>query len=188
MVQELVFDPEQDKEVLCSATKEALGRSQATRAQKKCVEVAAAALAGAGANADVITAARELHAAALVLKGADRITKRDAHSAFRATQYLLYAARRVADASGDAAVASARALADAAAAVDRAVEGVKAFEDLDQKIAARRRLEEAEAAFLTLLPARRRVPLLTPLARPITRRRVAGESARGESGAAAAEG
>ena len=86
MVQELVFDPEQDKEVPCQVTREALGRGQATRAQKTCVQVAAAALAEAGGNADVFAAARKLHDAALALKGADRITKRDAHISFRAAE------------------------------------------------------------------------------------------------------
>ena len=193
---ELVFDPEQDKEVPCQSTKEAIGRRNATIAQKTCVQVAAAALAEAGGNADVFAAARELLAKALVLQDADRITKRDAHSAFRAKSYLLHAAHAVADADGDAAVASARALADAAAAVDRAVEGVKAFEDLDRKIAARRRLEEAEAAFETLYkpykptkPARQSKPSARKTAhrpRPNTctdrlvqqtRRRVAGAPA-----------
>ena len=187
MVQELVFDPEQDKEVPCQSTKEAIGRRNATNAQKTCVEVAAAALAGAGANAGVMTAARELHAAALVLKGADRITKRDAHSAFRVRLCLLHSARAVADADDDAAVASARALGRAAAAVETAFKDVKAFEDLEQKIAARRRLEAAEAAFLALYdpkearyPATALRPRPTSRAarrRPTTRRRVAGGAA-----------
>ena len=81
---------------LFTKIEEALGRRLATLAAKTCVEVAAAALAGAGARAGVMTAARELHAAALVLKGADRITKRDAHRAFRAKLRLLHAARAVA--------------------------------------------------------------------------------------------
>ena len=40
---ELVFDPEQDKEVPCQSTWEAMGRRLATIAQKTCVQVAAAA-------------------------------------------------------------------------------------------------------------------------------------------------
>ncbi len=172
---EYVFDPEQGKEVTQGNTRESRGRAQATIAQKTCVQVAAAALAEAGGNADVFAAARKLHDAALDLQDADRITKRDAHSAFRAKSYLLHAAHAVADADGDAAVASARALADAAAAVDRAVEAVEAFEDLDQKIAARRRLEEAEAAFETLYepyePKARRPTALRPYVPAKTARR-----------------
>ena len=59
---EYVFDPEQDKEVRCNVTREANGRRSAVWAAKTCVQVAAAALAEAGANADVMTAARKLHA------------------------------------------------------------------------------------------------------------------------------
>ena len=63
---------------------DANGRRNATIAQKTCVQVAAAALAEAGAKADVFAAAHELHDAALDLLYADTITKRDAHSTFRA--------------------------------------------------------------------------------------------------------
>ena len=187
MVQELVFDPEQDKEVPCQSTKEAIGRRNATITQKTCVKLAAAALAEAGGNADVFAAARELLAEALVFQDAEPITKRDAHSAFRAKLYLLHSARAGADADDGAAVASARALADAAAAVETAFKDVKAFEDLEQKIAARRRLEAAEAAFLALYdpkearyPATALRPRPTSRAarrRPTTRRRVAGGAA-----------
>ena len=69
---ELVFDPEQDKEVPCQSTREAMGRRLATIAQKTCVQVAAAALVEAGGNADVFAAASKLHDAALDLQEADR--------------------------------------------------------------------------------------------------------------------
>ena len=184
---EYVFDPEQDKEVAQGHTRESEGRRRATIAAKTCVKLAAAALAEAGGNADVFAAARELLAEALVLQDAEPITKRDAHSAFRAKLYLLHSARAVADADDDAAVASARALGRAAAAVETAFKDVKAFEDLEQKIAARRRLEAAEAAFLALYdpkearyPATALRPRPTSRAarrRPTTRRRVAGGAA-----------
>ena len=179
MVQELVFDPEQDKEVPCQSTKEAIGRRNATIAQKKCVKLAAAALAEAGGNADVFAAARELLAEALDLQDADRITKRDAHSAFRVRLCLLHSARAVADADDDAAVASARALGRAAAAVETAFKDVEAVEDLDRKIAARRRLEEAEAAFSTLYnPTGARRPRPTSLRVAVQQRVVASQAAR----------
>ena len=166
MVQELVFDPEQDKEVPCQSTKEAIGRRNATNAQKTCVEVAAAALAGAGANAGVMTAARELHAAALVLKGADRITKRDAHISFSAAAASYRATLASAEAVGDdAAVTVAQKLVEASEAFDVAAKAVVDAVDSDAKLAARRRLEDAEAAFESLYkPKKARRP------RPTSRR------------------
>ena len=165
-LQELVFDPEQDKEVPCNVTREALGRGQATRAQKTCVQVAAAALAEAGGNADVFAAARKLHDAALDLQDAGRITKRDAHSAFRAAAASYQASLASAEAVGDdAAVAVAQKLVEASEAFDVAAKAVVDAVDSDAKLAARRRLEDAEAAFESLYkPKKARRP------RPTSRR------------------
>jgi hypothetical protein len=190
-LQELVFDPEQDKEVPCNVTREALGRGQATRAQKTCVQVAAAALAEAGGNADVFAAARKLHDAALDLQDADRITKRDAHSAFRAAAASYQASLASAEAVGDdAAVAVAQKLVEASEAFDVAAKAVVDAVDSDAKLAARRDLEAAEEAFKTLYEplktlyeplecARERARRPRPTSRavrrrPISRRRVAG--------------
>jgi hypothetical protein len=175
MVQELVFDPEQDKEVPCNVTREALGRGQATRAQKTCVQVAAAALAEAGGNADVFAAARKLLDAALDLQDADRITKRDAHSAFRAAAASYQASLASAEAVGDdAAVAVAQKLVEASEAFDVAAKAVVDAVDSDAKLAARRRLEDAEAAFESLYKpkkARRPRPTSRAARRRLTTRR-----------------
>ena len=140
-LQEYVFDPEQDKEVPCQSTKEAIGRRNATIAQKKCVKLAAAALAEAGGNADVFAAARKLHDAALDLQDADQITKRDAHISFRAAAASYRATLASAEAVGDdAAVAVAQKLVEASEAFDVAAKAVVDAVDSDAKLAARRDL------------------------------------------------
>ena len=177
---ELVFDPEQDKEVAQGHTRESEGRRQATWAAKTCVQVAAAALAEAGGNADVFAAARELLDVALVLQDADPITKRDAHISFRAAAASYRATLASAEAVGDdAAVAVAQKLVEASEAFDVAAKAVVDALDVDTKLAARGDLGAAEDAWKRLYEPfeRARRPRPTSRAvrrRPISRRRVAG--------------
>ena len=126
--------------------------------------------AEAGANADVMTAARKLHAAALDLQGADRITKRDAHISFRAAEASYRAAFASAKAVGDAAVAVAQQLVEASNAFDVAAKAVVDAVDSDAKLAARRDLEAAEEAFKTLYEPLERARRPRPTSRAVRRR------------------
>jgi len=162
------------------------GRKSAT-----CLEVGAAALEAARAMAGdsdtlaaaaLLAVARALDAAAKDLDAAPHRSdeSEDAHMMYRVAEYRWRAARAVADASGDAAFASARALVDAAAAVEAAATRVGADVEPDVKLAARRDLEDAEAAFESSPNiSRRPKPALRP--RPTsraTRRRLTNASSR----------
>ena len=158
---EPVFDPEQNKEVHICSTREARGRAVATRAVKgtyllgkTCIEIAADALVEAGGAADLFAAARALYATAQLLTDATPVTKRDAHSAFRAAECLWRAALAVSNADGDAAVAAAQALVDAAEAVDAAAKAVTTFANLAPKIVARQELKDAECVWDALCRVR----------------------------------
>ena len=189
-----VPDPEQGDQLRpIGHTKKSQRRRAATRAVRgvkggpTCLQVGATALeeaiarrAGDSATlaADALVAvARALDAAAKDLHAAPRRSdeSEDAHVDFRAAECCWRAALASADASGDDAATHARALCVAAAAVDAAAKRVVADVEPDVKLAARRDLEEAEAAFESLYdPAKARRPRPTSRAarrRPTARRR-----------------
>ena len=189
-----VPDPEQGDQLRpIGHTKKSQRRRAATRAVRgvkggpTCLQVGATALeeaiarrAGDSATlaADALVAvARALDAAAKDLHAAPRRSdeSEDAHMMYCAAECRWRAARAVADVSGNAAVASARALVEASKAVDAAAKRVVADVEPDVKLAARRDLEEAEAAFESLYdPAKARRPRPTSRAarrRPTARRR-----------------
>jgi len=198
---EFVPDPERGGEQVWQGnTKKAQRRRAATHAVlgnlggkqgPTCLEVGAAArekalaMAGDGATlagAALGAVARALDAAAKDLHAAPRRSdeSEDAHVDFRAAECCWRAALASADASGDDAATHARALCVAAAAVDAAAKRVVADVEPEVKLAARRDLEDAEAAFKSLYKqAKARRPRPTSRAvrrRPISRARVAGEA------------
>ncbi len=173
------------------ATRAVLGQNGRGGQAPTCLEVAADALevaramAGDGATlagAALGAVARALDAAAKDLDAAPRRTDKqeDAHMMYRAAECCWRAAVAVAEADDDDAATHARALCVAAKAVDAAAKRVVADVEFDVKLAARRDLAAAEAAFESLYhPAKARRPRPTSRAvrlRPISRRRVAGEA------------
>ena len=169
---EKVPDPERGGEAVWQGhTMKAQRRRAATRAVRglsgggqrvpTCLEVGAAALeaalamAGDGATlagAALGAVARALDTAAKNLARAPRRSdeSEDAHMMYRAAECCWHAAVASAEAVGDAAVAHARALVDAAAAIDAAARRVAADVEPEVKLAARRDLEDAEAAWKRL--------------------------------------
>ena len=189
-----VPDPEQGDQLRpIGHTKKSQRRRAATRAVRgvkggpTCLQVGATALeeaiarrAGDSATlaADALVAvARALDAAAKDLDAAPHRSDKqeDAHMMYRVALCRWRAALVSAESVDKAAVASARALVDAAAAVDAAATRVGADVEPEVKLAARRDLEDAEAAFESLYkPKKARRPRPTSRAarrRPTARRR-----------------
>ena len=138
-----------------------------------CLEVGAAArekalaMAGDGATlagAALGAVARALDAAAKDLHAAPRRTDKqeDAHMMYRAALCRWRAALVSAEAVDKAAVASARALVEASKAIDAAAKDVVDAVDSDAELAARRDLEDAEAAFDSLYKPRERARARRP--------------------------
>ena len=193
---EPVPDPERGGEQVWQGhTKKSQRRAAATRAVRglngagrrvpTCREVGAAALEAARAmagdsatlaGAALAAVARALDAAAKDLHAAPHRTDKqeDAHMMYRVALCRWRAALVSAESVDKAAVASARALVDAAAAVDAAATRVGADVEPEVKLAARRDLEDAEAAFESLYKpkkARRPRPTSRAARRRLTTRR-----------------
>ena len=180
-------------ERLVNHTLEASRRRAATNAAKTCGAEAAAARTRAGDHALLLEAAQSYVDAADDLQVATPETKGDEHIRLRVAACGWFAALASVEAVGDAAaVARAHALGKASTAVADAARVVFAAEAVADELAARQQLQVAEDVFLNLHDPREALrPRPTSRAarrRATTRRRVAGEEARGESGAAAAEG
>ena len=134
-------------------------------------------MAGNGATlaaAALLAVARSLDAAAKDLHAAPRgsAESEDAHMMYRAALCRWRAARVSAKAVDDDAATHARALCVAAEAVDAAAKRVAADVEFDVKLAARRDLEDAEAAFESLYEPFERARRPRPTSRAVRHRTI----------------
>ena len=149
-----VVDLEQGgKKVRQGNTRESLRRRAATRAGKKCVAEAEAAVAAAqvDGNATLVAAAHAYSVAATDLRDAHPEKQSDAHISFRAAAASYRASVASAKAVGDdAAMGVAQKLVEASNAFDVAAKAVVDAVDFDTKLEARGDLEAAEDALKNL--------------------------------------